>query len=277
MNTSLLALGVAFVIIIGFVLSLALLNLFTGAVHFLFIHPRICILKSKKGENGFAFSFSNAVSGEKASFDQVRLRLFNPFGDPTQVDLVKDFPKSDDRFAHDVDLGPGFRKFLSAKGTQKADIQIEISESKGNLSYSKLLRAPAFFKERKEAQVSIDEFNQHKPSSQPTYNKIPQRDFMAPAKSGPDKALKIATNPEFATSFAAAGGSAAPKENFSVSKVWIDPGCIVCNACEAIFPEVFEVTEDTCLIRPNAPLDDGLKIEEAADACPVEVIKFVRA
>ena len=66
-------------------------------------------------------------------------------------------------------------------------------------------------------------------------------------------------------------------ENFAVSKVWIDPGCIVCDACEGIFPEVFEVTEDTCLIRPDAPMNDGLRIEEAAEACPVEVIKYTKA
>ena len=46
---------------------------------------------------------------------------------------------------------------------------------------------------------------------------------------------------------------------------------------EGIYPEVFEVTDTTCLIRPNAPLDDGLRIEESAEACPVEVIKFTRA
>ena len=59
-----------------------------------------------------------------------------------------------------------------------------------------------------------------------------------------------------------------------MEKVWIEDGCIVCDACEAIYPEVFDVTETTCLIRPDAPLDHGLLVSEAADACPVEVIKF---
>ena len=63
--------------------------------------------------------------------------------------------------------------------------------------------------------------------------------------------------------------AAASVENFAVSKVWIDPGCIVCDACEGIYPEVFEVTEETCLIRPDAPMNDGLRIVEAAEACPV--------
>ena len=34
-----------------------------------------------------------------------------------------------------------------------------------------------------------------------------------------------------------------------ITKVWIAPGCIVCDACENDCPEVFEVLEDTCIIR----------------------------
>ncbi len=64
-----------------------------------------------------------------------------------------------------------------------------------------------------------------------------------------------------------------------VTKVWIAPGCIVCDACETTCPDVFDVTEDTCLIRPEA-LDAAFTkprtqtIIEAAEECPVEVIKF---
>ncbi|NOT77988.1 MAG: ferredoxin [Bacteriovoracaceae bacterium] len=76
---------------------------------------------------------------------------------------------------------------------------------------------------------------------------------------------------------ALAGGAAAPAAaNYAVTKVWIEPGCIVCDACEAIAPLVFEVTDSTCIIRPGAPLDDGLKIQDAAEACPVEVIKYTK-
>jgi len=66
-----------------------------------------------------------------------------------------------------------------------------------------------------------------------------------------------------------------------VTKVWIEPGCIVCDACETTCPEVFEVQHenDTCIIRPEAldaeftkPLTDT--IIEAAEECPVDVIKF---
>lgn len=78
-----------------------------------------------------------------------------------------------------------------------------------------------------------------------------------------------------------------------VAKVWIEEGCIVCNACETACPEVFIVTDDSCHIRgetredgsedenleAKSPLTDEFaeledQIEEAAEGCPVEVIQF---
>ena len=64
-----------------------------------------------------------------------------------------------------------------------------------------------------------------------------------------------------------------------ITKVWIAPGCIVCDSCENDCPEVFDVQEDTCLIRPPAMKEDFLlpltpSIITAAEGCPVEVIKF---
>src|SRR5687767_6821051 len=64
-----------------------------------------------------------------------------------------------------------------------------------------------------------------------------------------------------------------------VTKVWIAPGCIVCDAYENDCPEVFDVQEDTCLIRPPAMKADFLapltpSIIVAAEGCPVDVIKF---
>lgn len=64
-----------------------------------------------------------------------------------------------------------------------------------------------------------------------------------------------------------------------VTKVWIEPGCIVCDACENTSPTVFEVTDDTCIIRPaalNAEFTKPLtqEIIDAAEECPVDVIKF---
>src|SRR4051812_25648220 len=70
-----------------------------------------------------------------------------------------------------------------------------------------------------------------------------------------------------------------PETHQIITKVWIAPGCIVCDACENDCPEVFDVTEDTCLIRPPAQSPDFLlpltpSIIVAAEGCPVEVIKY---
>ncbi len=75
---------------------------------------------------------------------------------------------------------------------------------------------------------------------------------------------------------APAEAAASHKE---IVKVWIAPGCIVCDACENDCPEVFEVLEDTCIIRPPALSADFTKpltpsIITAAEGCPVNVIKF---
>lgn len=64
-----------------------------------------------------------------------------------------------------------------------------------------------------------------------------------------------------------------------ITKVWIDEGCIACDACETAAPTVFQVKDDTCIIRGEAfepefikPLTEAL--EDAALECPVEVIRF---
>ena len=64
-----------------------------------------------------------------------------------------------------------------------------------------------------------------------------------------------------------------------ITRVWIIEGCIVCDACATECPEVFDVQESTCLIRPEAenvqfllPLAE--KILKAAEACPTSVIKY---
>jgi NADH-quinone oxidoreductase subunit C len=80
----------------------------------------------------------------------------------------------------------------------------------------------------------------------------------------------------------------------AIIKVWIDEGCIVCNACEAECADVFHVTDDTCVIN-GAVREDGATTENrdekgtlkvavrrtletqivaAAAGCPVNVIKY---
>ncbi|MEO5668529.1 MAG: ferredoxin [Bdellovibrionota bacterium] len=74
------------------------------------------------------------------------------------------------------------------------------------------------------------------------------------------------------------GGSAiAQIFDFIITKVWIEPGCIVCDACENEAPDVFQVLADTCIVRDAAPLVNTGSIVAAAEGCPVDVIKYDRA
>ena len=62
----------------------------------------------------------------------------------------------------------------------------------------------------------------------------------------------------------------------AVTRVWIAPGCIVCNLCEDTCPEVFDVTATSCEVRPGAERQFGraaLRIVQAAEECPVDVIR----
>lgn len=59
-----------------------------------------------------------------------------------------------------------------------------------------------------------------------------------------------------------------------MKKVWIEPGCITCGACEFIAPEVFEVT-DRSYIKKDADIQNNRPcIQAAAQGCPVNVIKY---
>ena len=46
----------------------------------------------------------------------------------------------------------------------------------------------------------------------------------------------------------------------AITKVWIEEGCIVCNACDAECPDVFLVTDTTCVIKADVR-EDGLETE----------------
>lgn len=95
----------------------------------------------------------------------------------------------------------------------------------------------------------------------------------APAAAAPAAALPEAEGAASGTPGVAAELGATG----TVAKVWIIEGCIVCDACEDITPDVFNVTETTCLIREESKdkwgdLSDS--IVESAQACPVNVIKY---
>lgn len=59
-----------------------------------------------------------------------------------------------------------------------------------------------------------------------------------------------------------------------MKKVWIDPGCITCGRCEFIAPEVFEVL-DVAHVKKDADFSKhSSAIQQAAQTCPVQVIKY---
>ncbi len=287
MSTSLIAMGVASFLVINLVIGLAGMSLLFGTFETLFGKPKLTLLRSSQNGNIFAFAFKWNSAKEPAALDTIRLRLFNPFGNPTQVEVSKPFDPKKSSFALEIDMGPGFIELLGAQGFDQAVVQVEVSSTKDGVAFQFDIRGPKFKQMVSASRQTVAEFSaQHKlgvvKDSKPPID-IPIRSFIADTVPGRGPQLKIATNPNFAgefagTSAAAAGGAPAGNAvpNFSVSKVWIEPGCIVCNACEDIYKDVFEVLADTCVIRPNAPLDDGLRIQEAAEACPVEVIKYTK-
>jgi ferredoxin len=63
----------------------------------------------------------------------------------------------------------------------------------------------------------------------------------------------------------------------AITKVWIEEGCISCQLCQDIAPDVFLVEGDAlCVVRPDAAVHFaklGEDIAQAARDCPVEVIK----
>jgi len=70
----------------------------------------------------------------------------------------------------------------------------------------------------------------------------------------------------------------------SIRRVWIVEGCISCNLCQDLVPEVFEVPPGSTshprkghekLLSSGTPALEE-RIQEAVDSCPVEVIKIER-
>ena len=267
---------------LGLLIGIGALSLFSGALNFLFVKPKIGIIKSTLGDDGFAFTFKWDQDAEPVMFDKVRVHLFNPFGSPTEVDVVREFDGSSDDFVRDVDMGDQLRKVFSATSLDKATVEVEVTASRDGVTHKQVFNAAKFKEMRLAATETVDDLAAKYTfvKEKPLYT-LNDRSFISPPLPKTAKQLKMATNPMFAGEFAgaAAGGAAAAGpavQNFEVAKVWIETGCIVCDACEVIFPDVFDVTDTTCLIRPGAPLNDGLRIQEAAEACPVEVIKFTK-
>ena len=59
-----------------------------------------------------------------------------------------------------------------------------------------------------------------------------------------------------------------------IKKVWIEDDCIACGMCESVCPEVFKIEDIAVVIEGVNYADHSDGIIEAADSCPVEVIKY---
>jgi ferredoxin len=60
----------------------------------------------------------------------------------------------------------------------------------------------------------------------------------------------------------------------AINKLWIEEGCTSCGMCEEICPEVFEMPDEAEIIQGADFNAHEESIKEAADSCPVEIIKY---
>jgi ferredoxin len=66
----------------------------------------------------------------------------------------------------------------------------------------------------------------------------------------------------------------------AITKVWIDPGCILCSTSVDTCSAVFEIGDDAESAHVKTGVDltqHEAEIKEAAENCPVEVIKYEEA
>ena len=60
----------------------------------------------------------------------------------------------------------------------------------------------------------------------------------------------------------------------AINKVWIEDGCTACGLCSDICPEVFVLKDVATVVEGIRYSDFEEMIVEAAESCPVEVIKY---
>ena len=64
----------------------------------------------------------------------------------------------------------------------------------------------------------------------------------------------------------------------AITKVWIEPGCVLCGSSARTCPAVFEVTSQSApsaKVKPDVDFTHyEAQIKQAAEFCPVEVIKY---
>lgn len=60
----------------------------------------------------------------------------------------------------------------------------------------------------------------------------------------------------------------------AIKRVWIEEGCTACGLCEEICPDVFKVEDEAKVIDGADYNAFEAGIKEAAESCPVEIIKY---
>jgi len=60
----------------------------------------------------------------------------------------------------------------------------------------------------------------------------------------------------------------------AIIKVWVEEDCTACGLCADICPEVFVIKDIATVIEGVNYSDYESQIKDAADSCPVEVIKY---
>jgi len=60
----------------------------------------------------------------------------------------------------------------------------------------------------------------------------------------------------------------------AIKRVWIEEDCTACGVCADISPEVFKMEDLAVVIEGVNYSDYEDDIKDAADSCPVEVIKY---
>ena len=144
MNTTFIAMAVSILLGLGLLIGIGALSLLSGALNFLFVKPKIEILKSQYSETGFAFSFVWDQNAESVRFDRLKIQLFNPFGNPVQMEITREFEPSGQDFARDLDLGHKMKDLLMAKGLDGATLEIEVASSKDSVTHHISMKGNSF-------------------------------------------------------------------------------------------------------------------------------------
>ncbi len=61
----------------------------------------------------------------------------------------------------------------------------------------------------------------------------------------------------------------------AISKVWIEEGCTICGICEKECPEVFELGDESAVVKDDVNLAEYEdSIISAVESYPVQIIQY---